>query len=263
MDVKDWIRYFESNRGSYTEPDWSAPRALPEGRELELLRASLATFQLGETGEGSTLQRYAGKLAGEGSFDEYDRALRLFVREEKVHAQLLAQTIGYLGGQLTDRQWTNSIFCTARRLINLEFEIQLFVTAEIIGKAYYSLLYRHVDDPVVKSVCGKLVSDEVKHLNFHIEFLRERMANLDRVRRQLWQFQFETIFRVARQAVWLDHRVCLRAFGISRQEFMLKTTRGMCSLLTRLHSGRALVPTMVGAGTQPQPPGGTNFITST
>ncbi|MGI9245056.1 MAG: hypothetical protein ACR2RV_29905 [Verrucomicrobiales bacterium] len=251
MDVINWIQYFESNRGSYTEPDWSAPRSLQGGRELDLLRTSLATFQLGETGEGRTLQRYAKRLAGERHFDGYGEALRLFVDEEKMHAQLLAQALGYLGGDLIQRQWTNSIFRRARRLINLEFEIQIFVTAEIIGKAYYSLLYRHVDDPVVKSVCGKLVSDEVKHLNFHIEFFRARMEHLPRFRRWLWQLQFEAIFSAARQAVWLDHGRCLRAFGVSRSEFMLSTTRGLRSLLTRLHSTRALVPTIVPATGRP------------
>ena len=247
MDVFNWIRYFKSNRGSYTEPDWSAPRALPAGRQLELLRSSLATFQLGETGEGSTLQRYARRLADERRFDGYDEALRLFVDEEKMHAQLLAQTLGYLGGDLIHRQWTNSVFRRARRLINLEFEIQIFVTAEIIGRAYYSLLYRHVDDPVVKSVCGKLVSDEVKHLNFHIEFFRARLGHLPRFRRRLWQLQFEAIFAAARQAVWLDHRPCLRAFGVSRSEFMLSTARGLRSLLLRLHSTQTLVPSVVPA----------------
>lgn len=133
MDIRNWIRYFESNRGSYHEPDWSASRELPEGRQLELLRRSLATFQLGETGEGRTLQRYAHKIAAEGRFQDYDQALRLFVEEEKYHAQLLAQTMGYLGGDLIEKQWTNSLFRRLRRLINLEFEIQIFVTAEIIG----------------------------------------------------------------------------------------------------------------------------------
>lgn len=245
MEVRNWIRYFESNRGSYHEPDWSRPRELRDGRGLDLLRGSLATFQLGETGEGSTLRRFADKLAGNGQFHNYGRALQLFVDEEKYHAQLLARTMHYLGGELIETQWTNSLFRKLRRLINLEFEIQIFVTAEIIGKSYYSLLYRHAGDPVVASVCGKLVSDEVKHLNFHIEFFRERIADLDPVRKRLWMLQFKTIFSTARLAVWFDHGPCLRAFGIRRGEFMGSTTRGLRSLLTRLRSDRSLVPTVV------------------
>ena len=243
MDARNWIRYFESNRGSYHEPDWSAAREIRDGRELDLLRGSLATFQLGETGEGSALRRFAGKHGGDGQFHEYARALQLFVDEEKYHAQLLARTMYYLGGELIEKQWTNTLFRKLRRLINLEFEIQIFITAEIIGKAYYSLLYRRVGDPVVASVCGKLVSDEVQHLNFHIEFFRERLAGLGPLRRQLWMLQFETIFSAARLAVWFDHGACLRAFGVSRGEFMGSTARGMRSLLARLRSTRSLVPT--------------------
>ena len=230
MDTQDWINYYESNRGSYTEPDWSAPRALPEGEDLDLLRKSLGTFQLGETEEGSTLQRYARKLAGDSEFRDYDRALELFIAEEGEHARLLALAMGYLGGELIEKQWTNSVFRHARRLINLEFEIQIFVTAEIIGKTYYSLLYRHVGDEVIKSVCGKLISDEVKHLNFHIEFFRERLDGFGAVARGLWHAQFEAIFRATRQAVWLDHRPL--PAGVRRN------ARGVCPAH---HPGAALV----------------------
>jgi len=245
MDVKNWIKYYESNRGTFDEPDWNTSCQLPADSRLDLLRKSLATFQLGETGEGSTLQRYAKKLAGSRSFTDYDRALKLFVDEEKEHARLLALTLQYLDGPLIEKQWSNSVFRKARRLINLEFEIQIFVTAEIIGKSYYSLLHRHVDDPVLKSVCGKLISDEVKHLNFHIEFFRERLGELAAVRRRLWHIQFATIFHATCQAVWIDHRPCLRAFGVTRKEFAERTSRGMRSFIANLKSERSLVPTVV------------------
>ena len=243
MDIPNWIRYFESNRGSFAEPEWPSTCGLHGGEPLDALRKSLATFQLGETGEGTTLQRYAKKLSAERSFEDYDRALQLFVDEEKEHARLLALTMDYLGGELVEKQWTNSVFRRARRLINLEFEIQIFVTAEIIGKAYYALLHRYVADPVVNRVCAKLISDEVKHLNFHTEFFRKRFATMGTLKRRLWRAQFEVLFRVTREAVWLDHRPCLKAFGATRSEFMRRTSRGLRSLMSNLASGRPLVPT--------------------
>ena len=245
MNTQDWIDYFESNRSTFPEPDWKRECQLPKGETLEHLRSSLATFQLGESGEGTTLQRYANKLAGDGNFQNYDKALRLFVDEEKQHARLLAETLGYLDGRLIEKQWTHFFFRNARRLINLEFEIQIFVTAEIIGKSYYALLHRHVDDPVVRSVCGKLICDEVKHLNFHIEFFRERLDGLGAIRRRLWHLQFEAIFQVARHVVWLDHRHCLTAHGASREEFMQRSQRGLRSFISNLYSGRSLVPTVL------------------
>lgn len=224
MQTEKWILHFEQNRGTYAEPDWSKPCDLiPQIREP--LARSLAIFQLGESGEGTTIRRYAKKLEHLHGFHRYDEALELFVREEQHHSRLLAGVVGYLGGTLLEKQWSDTCFARIRHLINLEFSIQMLVTAEIIGMTYYAALGRHCDDDNVVSLCAKLVRDEVKHITFHVDFLSERFAHTAAVGRMLWAAQFRAIFAGTLRAMWIDHGRCLKTVGIRRGDFFRSARR--------------------------------------
>ncbi len=84
MNVQRWIVRFLRNRHE-DEVDWNAPVQLPEA-VCEPLAKSLAVFQLGETGDGGTLRRYAQRTNHWKGFEDYEEALDLFVKEENRHA---------------------------------------------------------------------------------------------------------------------------------------------------------------------------------
>ncbi|MDA8975281.1 hypothetical protein N9224_01425 [Akkermansiaceae bacterium] len=52
--------------------------------------ASIAIFHLGETGEGSTLFRYAERIGRHSGYESYPKILRKFINEEHRHARILA-----------------------------------------------------------------------------------------------------------------------------------------------------------------------------
>ena len=147
MNAQQWIRHFENNRRAFDEPDWSseilANSPLADDPRLPLLIRSLATFQLGESGGGTRLLRFVERETGAGN--DYLSAMELFVAEEQYHAELLAHVILYLDGELLSHHWMNGIFRRARSLVNLEFNVQVLLTAELIAEAYYGFLHRHVD----------------------------------------------------------------------------------------------------------------------
>jgi hypothetical protein len=113
MRWSDWRRHFELNR----------QRPLPEGLERaeevpEAWRpafvASLAIFQLGETGEGRIAHEIdRAKLPGIDA--DYRAALKLFVAEEGRHARMLGLMVRGLGGKLLARNWTERLFVFGRR----------------------------------------------------------------------------------------------------------------------------------------------------
>jgi|HubBroStandDraft_1064217.scaffolds.fasta_scaffold79437_2 hypothetical protein len=218
MNTSSWRQYYESNRLNRTEPEWSAPCLLPP--ELRrTLSVSLSHFQLGETGGGSFLLRGAAR---ETDSDDL-AALALFVAEEQEHARLLARMVDRLGGSLVRRHWTHRLFKFARRAGGFRFEIQMLLTAEIVGTAYYDLLKKTVPDSVLQAALALILRDEAGHVAFHLERLRLRWKTYLPLERTLWALQFQMLVLTALRVAWLDHGDCLRALGCSWPDFAGQT----------------------------------------
>ena len=219
MNTQAWISHFERNTRLNDELELpTEPCTLPE-RVRAPLAASIATFQLGESGTGSRLRRYAREVAPLENFRGYQRAIDLFVAEEQSHSRLLARTVEHLRGTLLTKQWTNSIFRRLRFLVNLEFAIQVLLTAELIAEVYFGTLYLRCEDPVVKKVSHKLLRDEMRHLAFQRDFLSERIATFTPLGRWLWRAQFQAIHRITATVVAWDHRQPLSALGVRPADF--------------------------------------------
>lgn len=234
MNTQHWITHFEQNAAItrlITLPDQTCK--LPE-RVRQPLARSIAIFQLGESGGGTRLRRYARKIAPLEQYRGYMRAMDLFVAEEQGHAALLAQLLGHIGGARLQKQWTNSVFRTLRVLVNIEFNIQVLLTAELIAEVYFGNLYLRVDDPAVRLVSRKLLSDEMKHLVFQREFLAERLATLSPAMQRLWRWQFRVVHLVTTWVVAWDHADCFRAIGLRPADFRRRATAAIARFSARL-----------------------------
>lgn len=225
FDAAHWSQYFQRNLATPLTIPWDVECLLSKGEKTYLAK-TLSVFQLGETGEGRVLFRYARTLRDDPRFEGYEAALRLFIDEEKRHAALLAQLIlQRFDGELRSSQWSDSLFRGVRHLINLEFELQILLTAELIADAYYGLIYQNVDDPVVKTICRKIVRDEVQHIRFHSHFFGARLHTWPKASRWLWRMQFWFVAKVMIALVWRSHRKQLTEFGIRRADFHRRANR--------------------------------------
>jgi len=74
-----------------------------------------------------------------------------------------------------------------RKLVNLEFELQALLTAELIAEAYYELLRRSVDEQPIQQACARIVKDEIGHTGFHAAFFGYRQRNWSWVTRRAWK----------------------------------------------------------------------------
>lgn len=217
MNCKQWIERFKGNR--MEEPiDWQAPCQLPDEVRVPLAR-SLAIFQLGETGEGSALLKFARSRRDDPGLTGYEEALRLFVDEENRHAEMLKSMVMRVDGTLLEKQWSDGVFRKVRKLVNLEFELQTLLTAELIAEGYYELLRRKVDDQPIRRACARIVKDEVGHTGFHAEFFGYRKREWSGPVCWLWKVGLSILTETAWRVVWLDHRSCFRVLGIQRTEF--------------------------------------------
>ncbi len=225
MNTHHWIHHFRSNAQSKRERSLpEIPCTLPDDIRKPLA-ASLATFQLGESGGGTRLRQYARTVAPLEQFQGYQRAIDLFIAEEQGHAALLSHVVRHLGGELLQRQWTNSVFRHFRTLINLDFNIQILLTAELIAETYYGQLYLRVPDELVRSASKEILRDEIQHLAFQREFLAERIGEMTPWQRRLWSLQFRLIHGTVSLVVSWDHRHALRALGISSGLFLQLAAR--------------------------------------
>lgn len=234
MNTQNWINHFEANTSLNHKlplPDMSC--ALPDATRTALAR-SLAIFQLGESGGGTRLRRYTRSIAALENLKGYQHAVDLFVAEEQSHATLLARAVKHLGGTLLQKQWTNSIFRWLRDLVNLEFNIQVLLTAELIAEVYFGLLSLRCSDPVVQTVAKKLLRDEMGHLSFQRDFLFERLKTLTPAMQCLWRWQFRFIHFATTQVVSWDHRNCLRALNVKPSDFCARATQCWQNFQSRL-----------------------------
>lgn len=222
---------------------------MPPSSTRQAVAESLAIFQIGETGDGSTLQKWAIR---ESAYDPrlhgYPAAVRLFIREENSHAELLARMVAHLGGELKQKHWAAWLFNRIRKLIpRLEYEIQILLSAELIARAYYGLLTKHVPEPAIQACCARLVRDEIKHIAFHAEFFRERFESWCPVAIRLWKAQFRTLFFLAETLVWSNHRPAFRALGITKTQFQLRCRASHHDFIRQiLVANASAVPTDIG-----------------
>ena len=236
MNTPYWINHYEANtRLNDTMKLPQEPCALPEAIRDPIAR-SLAVFQLGESGGGTRLKRYARAIAPLEQFNGYQRAIDLFVAEEQSHAALLGRLIKHLKQPALHKQWTNSIFRWARNLVNLEFNIQILLTAELVAEVYFGLLYLRCSDPAVKQVSHKLLRDEMKHLEFQRQFLAERLQEFSPAMRRLWCLQFRLIHRFVAGVVSFDHRDCWQAIDLSPAAFRSRCTQSLERFMDRLET---------------------------
>lgn len=75
----------------------------------------------------------------------------------------------------------------------------------------------------MRSVCRRLVRDEVNHITFHREFLAARVGAAGPLWRFLWEAQFRALLCAVRWVLWWDHRRCLGLFGTRRRAFFAAT----------------------------------------
>lgn len=254
MNTQTWITHFERNtrlNDTLELPD-EVPCRLSDKLRVPLA-ASLATFQLGESGTGSRLRRYAREVAPLENFRGYQRAIDLFVAEEQSHSRLLARVVRHLGGRLLRKQWTNSVFRRLRFLVNLEFAVQVLLTAELVAEVYFGTLYLRCEDPVVRKVAHKLLRDEMKHLDFQRDFLSERVAGFNDLGRLLWRLQFQAVHAITVRVVAWDHRHALKALGVRPQDFRRRCLQAWRCYQDRLEKQVAAIPAGQGTSSSPSP----------
>lgn len=219
FDSAGWVLYFEENKSVRPLIRLHQKIELSESLRVPLLR-SLQRFQIGETGDGRHLRKYASRIGD----PTYERCVDMFVKEEQAHAQILAQVIAAIDGDLLTWHWTDLAFIALRRVLGLKTELFILLIAEIIGKTFYKCVAKNVPDDAMKNVFSLVVLDEIAHLQFHSEFLQGQLKDYPDWAKSLVRDVWFVIFFGACVVFVLDHKSTLIALDSSAGAFVRECT---------------------------------------
>ncbi len=214
FSTERWLKYFEENREIQSSISLPGKISIEPRLSIPLIR-SIQRFQIGETGDGRHLKKFARK-SGDAA---YLQCIDLFIQEEQSHGQILAEIIRAMGGSLISWHWSDFVFICLRRMLGLKTEIFIILIAEVIGKCFYKSVADHVEDDLMSNAFALIVCDEIAHLRFHAEFLQQRMDKYSWSQKALVHYAWSLIFYSACFVFVLDHKAALKALGVSSADF--------------------------------------------
>lgn len=218
VTARNWSEYFEKNKTQRAPIDWARGVYL-EPHSRAAIVASLQRFQVGESGEGNHIKKYAAQTGDR----EYSHAINLFIAEENYHAQMLTQVLQSAGAPLLKGHWSDAAFIVIRRFSGLEMELMILMVAELIAKRYYRVLHDASCDANLRAMCTQILRDENAHVAFHCDTLNRAFTRYSPAKRGWIRFWWKQFYRLVCGIVAWDHRGVLRAAFVSREQWMRDT----------------------------------------
>jgi hypothetical protein len=211
VDWTPWLAHFERNRTRPLPPVTDGLDALPP-EWVPALAASLAKFQVGETGEGRIANDV--RRVGWDAIDEtYVSALRAFVAEEGRHARILGLAVRALGGAPAPEAWSGKVFELGRRALDPRFELVALLGAEVAAIAAYRALADALPPCGLRDAIRELIADEEHHLAFHATLFAA--AAPSGLRRAVLVGSLSALLAAASAVLLTDHAALWRALGVS------------------------------------------------
>lgn len=214
-----WRQYFEQRRDR-ARPIIDDVSEIPPALRAPLA-ASLARFQLGETGEGRIVGDLRRRARAWDLDPDYLEALRLFIAEEGRHAAILGVAVRALGGRTLRRTWSADAFARVRRLAGPGAELLVLLAAEVAALSIYSAFVQQLPAGSLRDALDEIARDEAVHLRFHVAFLRDALPSP--WRRHAVATAWSGLGLAAGTVLAADHGTTLRRLGTTRRA-VLRTT---------------------------------------
>lgn len=215
MKFINWRDYFISNRNHFAYLDWADVDPLTSN-ERKTITASIRQFQRGEHSEGKHFLHFAKELNDQS----YEDAVKLFIKEEQDHAEVLGRFMAIHNIPPLKKDWLDNTFRKLRKLGGLEGSVTVLLSAEIISMVYYDALDRSTRSFMLQEISRQILVDEDMHLRFQSYTLRIVYS-----RKQKFSVLFSGILHSILMVgtilmVWFFHRKVLKAGGYHFASFL-------------------------------------------
>ncbi len=213
LSLANWQKHFENNELN-NSINWLLEDVLTK-EEYKNIKKSIAAFQLGESSEGRGLMQAAKNYAQTHNDPYLVSITKLFIKEEQGHALLLRRFMDKHKIPILKRNWTDDIFRKLRKNVGIELSVTVLITAEILSLIYYSALLNATNSKLLRSICEKLLRDEVEHIKYESELLNHIRKEKPFLTRQLIRFTHQFFYFGTMLVVYFSHNKVLNAGGYS------------------------------------------------
>jgi hypothetical protein len=211
------VEYFYENAREPVFPWGDCVRL--SGAERRAVIASIQQFQLGEGAAGARMLERAKRFSRASGDLGLIAALKLFIREEQRHSQILARFLQIEDVPCLRKHWVDSIFRWVRGVAGLELCLKILATAEVLARPYYAALHDATSSPLLKSICERIFDEEGAHLRFQafaLSRFRERHSQLMWTLGKAWH---AALLAGTAALVWMEHQSVFRAAGWNFRRF--------------------------------------------
>lgn len=150
----------------------------------------------------------------------YPQAIRLFVKEEQHHGDLVRRYLELRGLSAAPVGGLRAAARAVLRPLGLRFELSVLLLSEILCLAMNRAIIERVSDPTLKDLLTQIIHDHECHLTFHRERLTTEFADFNFVRRNLRRWRLRGMFAAAVHGAAAYHRGLLAALEIPRRSFI-------------------------------------------
>jgi hypothetical protein len=214
-----WLEHFEYHANRVRSIPEDIPNILSP-LERRLIGNSIACVQVAEQAQGGHLLRAAYRFAQQRDAAPVSRITELVIREQLQHGALLQNFMAGHDLPLKRTDWMQRIFCSLRRMGELELCLSVILTAELIGHVYYRALETATGCQRLRLLCRMLVADELAHVGFESDLLLAIRARRIGPLRFAVREAHRVFVTGSAAAVWFGHRRVLRAAGYGLFSFV-------------------------------------------
>lgn len=176
----NWVEYFEYNNKNLLKLDFNNNTELSK-EEIDLITPSIKAFQLGEGSEGKHLTKVVKNYAQKTGYKDYPEIMKWFIAEENRHSQTLKKFMEVYNIKSVQKLPVDNIFRFLRKLMGIECEIIVLVTAEMVALSYYTALSNATNSTLLKTICAQMLNDELKHVILQSATLHRISKNRNKI----------------------------------------------------------------------------------
>ena len=219
-DIKsfDWVEYFKYNNAHLIPLDYSLNNELNRGQK-RLIFPSIKAFQIGEGSDGAHLTSVVKAFAEKTEYPEFPEIMKWFIVEENRHSKMLKAYLEAYGEECVNSLWIDNIFRGLRRLMGIECEVIVLVTAEMIALSYYDALADATDSVLLKDICTQMLHDELMHIVLQSDTLNRISSGRAKFFNTISRTIRKILMSVTSSVVWKKYKDVFIKAGYTKKDF--------------------------------------------